>query len=193
MWSRSGTSEAESADPASRAKAPDKAGLSGPAAGTERPALKRPSPPAERAGDRKSQRPYREYVNERGVLVRDYRSGDHPEYNPSFTKKPRKQEVEQRIVEGVRESVYESVRECRNSVAPEAFGDEPRAQAEILFDIEDGELTAGKALIKMSDVEKKAGTEFATCIQEQAKQMSFAAAGHKKVSQYRITLIFPLR
>lgn len=163
-----------------------------PLAKTERPEIERSPPPVlSKRGERKP--PVREYVNERGVMVRDYRTGDHPDFNPEVVASPRKQEVEPRVVKGVQNSVYDAVRECRKSVDPEAYGDKPRAQAEIVVSVEDGQASADKALIKMADIDEAAGKEFATCIQQQAKQLAFAADGHKKVSQYRITLIFPLR
>lgn len=142
----------------------------------------------------RSRRPVREYVNSRGILVRDFRTGDHPEIELPYSDPPRKVEVDKSVVADVKEAVYESVRQCRAQIDPAAFGDQSKAQAEILINIDEGQVTADKARVKLAGMDDEtAGTELASCIQSGARSMGFAAEGHKKVSQYRVTLIFPLR
>ena len=195
IWSRQSSNAAPSADDEPSPHPTDKVEHEGRAnqPRADRPALNKPPPPL-KMSDRKSAPADREYVNKRGQMVRDHRGPDKPDYNPEVVKSPKKQKVEPRVVQGVRDSVYETVRECRQTLDPSAYGDKPKAQAEILLSIEEGQVSTDQALVKLSGMnDKDVGKAFATCVQERAEQLAFPAAGHEKVSQYRVTLVFPLR
>lgn len=203
IWSRSDSSAAEPADP--MAAADEQIGETDerPAATEltrrERPSLTRAATGEEQPGARRTRprtsarSPVREYVNSKGILVRDFRPGDHPDFEGPDIKAPVKVKLDESVVADVKAAVYESVRECRAQIDPAAFADQPRAQAEILLSIDEGQVTTDKARVTLAGMDEKVGTELASCIQKGAKAMAFAAEGHKNISQHRVTMIFPLR
>jgi hypothetical protein len=136
----------------------------------------------------------REYVNRQGVLVRDHRQAEGaPEFNRIVTERPGPKKIEPRVVEGVRDTIYASVRKCTESMDSSTFGAKPRGQAEVIVSILGGQVTTDQALMKFKDVPEVQGTQMSECIQSQIEQMAFAAAGHEEISEYRVTVAFPLK
>lgn len=165
--------------PALRPSQPDVAPV--PSVANQPPDIEVPNTPAE-------------YVNRKGTLVRDHRgrSGTE-EFESVITERPGKKNVEPRVVDDIRSAVYASVRDCMTDMDLDALGDKPKAQTEVLFRIVDGRVAADQAVVKMSGVDKELGTQLATCIQQRAEQLELPADGHEKISQSRVTLLFPLR
>ena len=177
--------------PAKVQREPRKTPARAPLARSARPSAK-PTPRAQPVAVENANT--REYVTDTGRVVRDHRSGDRPDYAADNPKPKKPQKLEPRVVADVREGVYDAVRECSQSLDRSAFGEKPRATAEVVLSIdEQGQVTTDKSRIQLGDVEQEQGTALAGCIHEQTKSLGFSAQGHEKISQYRVTLVFPLK
>jgi hypothetical protein len=124
-----------------------------------------------------------------GVRIRDHRSGDHAPIDvPPAIHPPEGRKLPSELVNDVSQKVRAAVSECAASVPPDARGEKPRAEGEIVVAIKNHQAAITGATIQLRDVTGASVDAVKQCIEQKAIGAATPSGDEADVEGYSITL-----